>query len=76
MLSKIDKKIAVLGTGGTIAGIAARASDNIGYTAGQVGVAQLLAAIPALAQLPCTVVAEQVAQVDSKDMSFAVWQAH
>ena len=75
MLSKIDKKIAVLGTGGTIAGTAASAGDNIGYTAAQVGVAQLLAAIPALAQLPCTLVTEQVAQVDSKDMGCAIWQA-
>ena len=75
MLSKIDKKIAVLGTGGTIAGTTATVGDNIGYTAAQVGVAQLLAAIPALARLPCTLVAEQVAQVDSKDMGFATWQA-
>ena len=75
MLSKINKTIVVLGTGGTIAGTAATAGDNIGYTAAQVGVAQLLAAIPALAQRPCTVVAEQVAQADSKDMGFALWQA-
>ena len=75
MLSKINKSIVVLGTGGTIAGTAATAGDNIGYTAAQVGVAQLLAAIPALARLPCTLLAEQVAQVDSKDMGFALWQA-
>ena len=75
MLSKINKTIVVLGTGGTIAGTAATAGDNIGYTAAQVGVAQLLAAIPALARLPCTLLAEQVAQVDSKDMGFALWQA-
>ncbi len=75
MLSKNNKTIVVLGTGGTVAGTAATAGDNIGYTAAQLGVAQLLAAIPALAQLPCAVVAEQVAQVDSKDMGFAIWQA-
>lgn len=75
MLSKINKIVVVLGTGGTMAGTAAEPGDNIGYTAAQVGVAQLLAAIPALAQLPCTVVAEQVAQVDSKDMDFSIWQA-
>ena len=75
MLSKINKTVVVLGTGGTIAGTAAKPGDNIGYTAAQVGVAQLLAAIPALAQLPCTLLAEQVAQVDSKDMGFAIWQA-
>ena len=75
MLSKINKTVVVLGTGGTIAGTAATPGDNIGYTAAQVGVAQLLAAIPALAHLPCTLLAEQVAQVDSKDMDFAIWQA-
>ena len=75
MLSKINKTVVVLGTGGTIVGTAATPGDNIGYTAAQVGVAQLLAAIPALAHLPCTLLAEQVAQVDSKDMDFAIWQA-
>jgi L-asparaginase len=69
-------KLVVLGTGGTIAGTAAQAGDNIGYTAAQVGVEQLLQAIPGFAQLLAgrTLVSEQVAQVDSKDMSFAVWQ--
>ncbi|HEY1392318.1 MAG TPA: asparaginase, partial [Methylibium sp.] len=62
----------ILGTGGTIAGKAADAGDNIGYTAAQIGVAQLLAAVPALSGLPLE--AEQVAQLDSKDMSFEVWR--
>lgn len=70
------EKIVVLGTGGTIAGTASRAGDNIGYTSAQVGVAQLLGAVPGLALVlgERTLVSEQVAQVDSKDMSFAVWQ--
>ncbi len=72
---KTDKKLVVLGTGGTIAGTAASDGDNIGYTAAQIGVAHLVQAIPALAQLPCELVCEQVAQIDSKDMSFGVWQA-
>ncbi|OGA97354.1 MAG: L-asparaginase [Burkholderiales bacterium RIFCSPHIGHO2_12_FULL_61_11] len=67
------KKIVILGTGGTIAGRAASASDNIGYTAAQVGIEQLVAAIPAMAQAG-PVLLEQVAQIDSKDMSFAVWE--
>lgn len=67
------KKIVILGTGGTIAGTAARASDNVGYTAAQVGVDQLVKALPALAEGPCDLLVEQVAQLDSKDMSFAVW---
>ncbi len=64
--------IVILGTGGTIAGRAASASDNIGYTAAEVGIDQLVAAIPGLADSG-PLIAEQVAQLDSKDMSFAVW---
>ena len=64
--------IVILGTGGTIAGRAASASDNIGYTAAEVGIDQLVAAIPGLADTG-PLIAEQVAQLDSKDMSFAVW---
>jgi L-asparaginase len=66
------KKLVILGTGGTIAGQATSGADNIWYTAAQVGVDQLLAAIPALAA-GGEVIAEQVAQIDSKDMGFAVW---
>ena len=64
--------IVILGTGGTIAGRAASASDNIGYTAAEVGIEQLVAAIPGLTDAG-PLIAEQVAQLDSKDMSFAVW---
>jgi L-asparaginase len=64
--------VLVLGTGGTIAGSAADADDHVGYTAGQIGVAQLLSAVPALRGVP--LVAEQVAQLDSKDMTHAVWR--
>src|SRR4051794_9743617 len=66
------RRVVVLGTGGTIAGKAASIGDNIGYTAGQVGVADLLGGIEPPAGV--TLVAEQVAQLDSKDMSFEVWQ--
>lgn len=70
------QKIVVLGTGGTIAGTSAQAGDNIGYTAAQVGVAQLLAAVPGLQALAGGMLeAEQVAQVDSKDMDDGVWRA-
>jgi len=62
----------ILGTGGTIAGAAANALDNVGYTAAERGVADLVAAVPPLAAVPLE--AEQVAQVDSKDMSPAVWR--
>ena len=65
------RRVVVLGTGGTIAGRAASAGDNIGYTAGEVNVTDLLSGIGAPAGV--TLVAEQVAQLDSKDMSFEVW---
>ena len=75
-LKKSLNKVLVLATGGTIAGLAASPGDNLGYAAAQVGVAQLLGAVPGLTQLLAgrTLVTEQVAQIDSKDMSFAVWQ--
>ena len=65
--------VVVLGTGGTIAGTGASAGDNLGYSAAQLGAAQLVVSIPALANLPIEV--EQIAQIDSKDMGFAVWRA-
>ena len=68
----MQAKIVILGTGGTIAGTAPSATDSLGYTAAQIGVAQLVAAVPALAQWP--IECEQVAQLDSKDMDFATWQ--
>jgi L-asparaginase len=64
--------VVVLGTGGTIAGTSAVASDNVGYSAAQLGVADLVRAAPPLAA--CSLELEQVAQLDSKDMSHAVWR--
>lgn len=70
------QKIVVLGTGGTIAGTSAQAGDNIGYTAAQVGVAQLLLAVPGLqAAAGSELLTEQVAQIDSKDMDSDLWRA-
>jgi L-asparaginase len=66
------RAVVILGTGGTIAGTAAVPGDNVGYSAAQIGVAQLVAAVPALARV--RIEAEQVAQVDSKDMGFAIWR--
>ena len=65
--------VVVLGTGGTIAGTAPSSSDDSGYTAAQLSIAQLLAAVPELVGVP--IESEQVAQIDSKDMSHALWQA-
>jgi L-asparaginase len=68
------QKIVVLGTGGTIAGEAASADDVTGYTAAVRGVQTLLASVPGLAQFPFELHAEQVAQIDSKDMDTLIWQ--
>ena len=65
--------IVVLGTGGTIAGTAPPAADDSTYTAAQLSIGQLLTAVPELAGAP--IESEQVAQVDSKDMTHAIWQA-
>lgn len=70
-MQDIARTVAVLATGGTIAGTAERATDNIGYSAAQLGVRALVEAVPALAEVP--LLTEQVAQLDSKDMDFAVW---
>jgi L-asparaginase len=64
--------VVVLGTGGTIAGTAASASDNVGYTSAALGVEALVAALPADARVD--VESEQVAQLDSKDMEFTTWR--
>jgi len=69
-----QQTVVILATGGTIAGRAATAGDNVGYTAAQIGVEQLVAAVPGLAQRAGRLEAEQLAQLDSKDMDFATWQ--
>lgn len=63
--------VVVLATGGTIAGAAA--SDvTAGYSSGQVGVEQLLAAVPQAAKL-AKLSGEQVSNIGSQDMNDAVW---
>ena len=66
-----QKNTVILGTGGTIAGKSVSAGGNIGYTAAQAGAAELIGAISAPAASNHLLV-EQVAQIDSKDMTFAV----
>jgi L-asparaginase len=63
--------VVVLATGGTIAGAAA--SDvQAAYTSGQVGVEQLLAAVPQTKKL-ANLRGEQVANIGSQDMNDEVW---
>ena len=52
-------------------------SDNVGYKAGEVAIGELLANIPGMqaALQGHELVAQQVAQIDSRDMGFDVWRA-
>src|SRR6476660_7321449 len=63
--------VVVLATGGTIAGAAAT-DVQAGYTSGQVGVAQLLAAVPQAKKL-ATMRGEQISNIGSQDMNDEVW---
>ncbi|MGU7773220.1 asparaginase [Burkholderia sp. MR1-5-21] len=65
-------RIAVLATGGTIAGAAPDAASTAGYQAGALGVNFLLDAVPALASV-AQIRAEQVASIDSKDLALPLW---
>jgi L-asparaginase len=75
--AKKIQKVVVLGTGGTIAGTGRSANDHTGYTAGQLSVQHLLEAVPGLQDnlQGHEMVCEQLAQLDSKDMDHATWQA-
>ena len=63
--------VVVLATGGTIAGAAA--SDvQAGYTSGQVGVEQLINAVPQAKKL-ARITGEQVSNIGSQDINDEVW---
>lgn len=63
--------VVVLATGGTIAG---KATSNVkaGYTSGQAGVQELIAAVPEAKEL-AHLSGEQVANIGSQDMNDQVW---
>lgn len=71
--------VLLLGTGGTIAGSAIQAADNVGYQAGVISVNDLLAAVQttesvdAPTQPTLAVQTQQICQIDSKDMGPSVW---
>ncbi|WP_457809247.1 asparaginase [Kushneria sp. EE4] len=68
-----SRRLVVLGTGGTIAGSSSEIGANLGYTSGTVAVEDLLGGIEAPDGV--TLQAEQIAQLDSKDMDVATWCA-
>ena len=63
--------VVVLATGGTIAGAAAT-DVQAAYTSGQVGVEQLLAAVPQTKKL-ANLRGEQISNIGSQDMNDEVW---
>ncbi|NUS43002.1 MAG: type II asparaginase [Mycobacteriaceae bacterium] len=64
-------RIAVLATGGTIAG-KANANSAVGYTAGQATAEDLIKAVPGIDKV-ATLSAEQIANIGSQDMNDQVW---
>ena len=67
-------RIALVTTGGTIAGLAPSATQTAGYRAGELGASQLLAAVPGLGQLAAIDSVAPLA-IDSKDITTAQWLA-
>ena len=65
--------VVIIGTGGTIAGTAARAESHVGYTSAALGVEALIAAVPSLAGQALE--ARTLARLDSCDMDHATWVA-
>ncbi len=72
MSLKINAKTVVLGTGGTIAGTRTNAENPDIYESGRLGVANL---IDSVGEDYCGLEFQDVAQIDSKNMSLPVWQS-
>lgn len=78
----LSQKVVILGTGGTIAGLSLVPGAGGAYRAAQVGVESLVAqaheggkGLESRATSPAPLlISEQLAQVDSKDMTLAIWQ--
>ncbi|MBG6082270.1 asparaginase [Rubrivivax gelatinosus] len=66
-----SRVVALVATGGTIAGTAARGDDLVGYDAGALSAEQLTAAVPALAAEALET--WTLARLDSCDMDHATW---
>ncbi len=71
-MQNIERKLVLLGTGGTIAGNSPDPSDHTAYQAGSLSVARLLECLPGIHAE--SIETEQLAQIDSKDMDHATWQ--
>ncbi|SHL41490.1 asparaginase [Fibrobacter sp. UWEL] len=65
------KRIAILATGGTIAGVG-NPGENLGYVSGQLAGSDLVAAVPEIADY-ADVYVEQFCNVNSDDMTGELW---
>ena len=65
------KRILILATGGTIAGVGA-AGKSTGYASGQLGVEDLLAAAPEIAEV-ADIETMQVCNINSDDITAEIW---
>jgi L-asparaginase len=65
-------RVLILATGGTIAGTAGSPEQTAAYRAGSLGIDELLARIPGLAEA-ADVGSEQIAAIDSKDATPEFW---
>lgn len=65
------KKVVILATGGTIAGVAGDVTKPHNYASGQLSVTQLTKNLDATG---VHLIQEQVCNIDSKDMQFSHWQ--
>ena len=64
--------IKILATGGTIAGVGKNSSATTGYTAGALGIDELLNAVPEIKNF-ANISGEQICNIDSKDMTDEIW---
>ncbi len=70
--SMAEPKVAILATGGTIAGSIDSAVATTGYTAGVVGVDVLIKAVPEIQNL-AKIEGQQIANIDSSNMRDEIW---
>ena len=71
-MAEAKPKVAILATGGTIAGSTDSKLATTGYTAGVLGVDVLINAVPEIKNL-ANITGEQIANVDSSNMTDEIW---
>ncbi|MBC8015807.1 MAG: type II asparaginase [Sporomusaceae bacterium] len=68
----LKKNIMILGTGGTIAGVAPLSAEPLHYTAAVLSVETVMSQVPEIKEV-ATIFTEQLAQVDSSNMNQEIW---